>query len=445
MLRWKRWALVLCATSAAAVPLVSLALADALDPNVPHTVTVGAPRGAAPAERVDAQRTGRSKTKLPSRPKEVWRKTLPSGTLFAPLIDGQGTFTFALTTSLVVRWSSEGKEQWRVQLPAAASSAVTVAAPPVLLSGGTVAVVTSLGELVGISPSGSIRYTTALGVSTSSGVRDGGVAPLALDDGGLAVASGRTLMELSADGSVRARAQLDDTAVGALLPGPEGTIVTTASGAVYSFKPPGAPRKVGSFGGSVRKGAVRADDRTLYAVVDNRRIVALDIPTGSTHTRASAGLLLGGFDAPVAVGPGGTAVTGAYAGLILSFDASGTEKARVSIDPSLSLGTPDAGAPAPSTSPLSPPPYPGGPGSPFGGLGTFPTIDMRPSPPVLIDPDGRIAFVRASGRAGILSPDGNMTLLHERVCNRPSSIQPVAAKKLVITCEEGTVALYADK
>lgn len=441
MVRWKRWALAMAATSAAGLPLVSLALADALDPNVPHTVVVGAPKGAAPAERVDPERTGLTRTKLPAHPKEVWKKTLPSGTAFAPLVDAQGSFTFALTTSLVVRWSSEGKELWRVQLPAAAASAVTVAAPPVLLSSGTVAVVTSLGELVGISPSGSIRYTTPLGVSASAGVRDGGVTPLALDDGGLAVALRDILMELSADGSVRARAQLDEVAVGALLPGKDGTLVTTASGAVYSFKPPGKPRKVGSFGGGVRKGAVRADERTLYAVVDNRRIVALDIPTGSTHTRASAGLLLGGFDAPVAVGPGGAAVTGAYAGLVLSFDPSGTEKLRVSIDPSLSL-TPDAGAPAPSSNPMTPP-YPGGLGSPF-GASQFPTIDMRPSPPVLVDADGRVAFVRASGRAGILSPDGNMTSLSDRVCSRPLALQPAGAKKLLVTCEEGTVTLYAD-
>lgn len=441
MLRWKRWALVLAATSAAGLPLVSLALADALDPNVPHTVTVGSPKGAAPAERVNAERTGLTKTKLPSRPKEVWKKTLPSGTSFAPLVDDKGSLTFALTTSLVVRWSSDGKEQWRVQLPAAAASAVTVAAPPVLLSSGMIAVVTSLGELVGISPAGSVRYATPLGVSTSSGVRDGGVAPLALDDGGIAIASGSMLMELSADGSVRARAKLEDVAVGALLPSKQGTLVTTASGAVYSFKPPGAPRKLGTFGGSVRKGAVRADERTLYAVVDNRRIVALDIPTGSTHTRATAGLLLGGFDAPIAVGPAGEAVTGAYAGLILSYDASGTEKLRVSIDPSTSLLGVDAGAPAPSTSPMAPP-YPGGPSSPF-GLG-FPAIDMRPSPAVLVDGDGRVAFIRAGGRAGILSPDGNMTLLSDRVCNRPSSLQPAGQKKLLVTCEEGTVVLYGD-
>lgn len=443
MLRFQRWALPIVATTAAALPVVSAALADALDPSVPHTVTVGAPKGAAPAERVDAQRSGRMAGKLPSKPKEVWKKTLPSGTVYPPIVDGQGNFTFALTTSLVVRWSAEGKEMWRAQLPAAAASAVTVAAPPLLLSGGTVAVVSSLGELVGISPSGALRYTTPLGVGTQAGLRDGAVAPLALDDGGLAVAAGRTLLELSADGSVRARAQLDDAAVGALLPGPEGTLVTTASGAVYSFKPPGAPRKIGSFGGSVRKGAVRADERTLYAVVDGRRIVALDIPTGSTHTRASAGLLLGGFDAPVAVGTGGTVFTGAYAGLVLSFDASGGEKLRVPIDPTLTLLTPDAGAPAPSASPMSPPPYPGGPGSPFGGP-TFPTVDLRPSPPVLVDSDGRVAFVRASGRAGIISPDGNMTLLNERVCSRPSSVQPAGNKKIVITCEEGTVALYAD-
>ena len=106
MVRWKRWALVLAATSAAVLPLVSFALADALDPNVPHTVVVGRPKGAAPAERVDAARSGRSKTKLPSQPKESWKRTLPSGTAYAPLVDGQGNLTFALTTSLVVRWSS---------------------------------------------------------------------------------------------------------------------------------------------------------------------------------------------------------------------------------------------------------------------------------------------------------------------------------------------------
>jgi outer membrane protein assembly factor BamB len=439
MVRWKRWALVLAATSAAALPLVSLALADAFDPSVPHTVVVGTPKGSAPTDRVDAQRTGRSKTKLPSQPKESWKKTLPSGTSFAPLVDGQGNLTFALNTSLVVRWSPEGKEQWRVQLPSAAGSAVSVAAAPVLLSSGVVAIVTSLGELVGISPNGSVRYTTALGVSTSAGARDGGVAPLALDDGGIAIASGRTLLELSADGSVRARAQLDDSAVGALIPGPEGTLVTTSSGAVYSFKPPGSPRKIGSFGGAVRKGAARADDRTLFAVVDNRRIVALDIPTGTTHTRASAGLLLGGFDGPVAVGPGGTAVTGAYAGVLLSVDASGNEKLRVSIDPTLTLNA-DAGAP--TASPMSPPPYPGGPSSPFGS--TFGAVDMRPSPPVIVDPDGRIAFVRANGRAGVISPDGSMTLASERVCGRPVAVQPAGAKKFLVACEEGTVVMYSD-
>src|SRR6187399_1012161 len=75
MIRWKRWALALTAASAAALPLVSLALADALDPNVPHTVVVGTPKGAAPAERVDASRTGRTKTKLPAQPKEAWKRT----------------------------------------------------------------------------------------------------------------------------------------------------------------------------------------------------------------------------------------------------------------------------------------------------------------------------------------------------------------------------------
>ena len=65
-----------------------------------------------------------------------------------------------------------------------------------------------------------------------------------------------------------------------------GTIWSSlTSAATRSFKPPGAPRKIGSFGGSVRKGAVRADDRTLYAVVDNRRIVALYLQRLDAHAR----------------------------------------------------------------------------------------------------------------------------------------------------------------
>ena len=134
--------------------------------------------------------------------------------------------------------------------------------------------------------------------------------------------------------------------------------------------------------------------------------------------------------------PGGAAVTGAFAGLILSVDASGNEKLRVSIDPSLGA--------APTAAPSAIPIGPGFGGGGGFGVSTFPSIDMRPSPPVVVDADGRVAFVRANGRAGVISADGNMTLASERVCGRPISLQPAGSKKFVIACEEGTVAMYSD-
>src|SRR5690606_1851281 len=109
--------------------------------------------------------------------------------------------------------------------------------------------------------------------------------PLALDDGGLVAAVGRSLVELAADGGVRARVELPDRAVGALLAGPEGTLVTTESGAVLTWRPPGAPRGLGSLGGLPRHGAVLEGARTLLAVVDGRGLVALDLPTGTTSVR----------------------------------------------------------------------------------------------------------------------------------------------------------------
>jgi hypothetical protein len=221
--RWKRCLKIAIATAAFAIPAgVSLALADAdaIDPSMPRTVIVGAPRGFAASERLDGQRTGRSSTRLPYPPVELWRRHISGGIEVAPLVDPKGNILLPLTVPEVMKLGPDGKEIWRARLGTAAPLA-----PPVLTSDGTLSLITSAGQAWGITPSGAVRYNVQLGIRG----RDADTAPLALDDGGVVIAAGRTLLEIGSDGAVRARAQLEDRAMGALVAGPDGTLITTPS------------------------------------------------------------------------------------------------------------------------------------------------------------------------------------------------------------------------
>jgi hypothetical protein len=407
---------------AVTLPLGSLALADSVDPSMPRAVVVGPPRGAAPSERLDGRRTGRSRTRLPATPIEVWRRHVSGGIDAPPLVDGEGNIIISLTMPELVKIGPDAKEIWRARVGTSAAIA-----PPTLLSDGTIAVVTTAGIAWGITPGGAHRWSTPLGIRG----RDADVAPLALADGGLLVAAANALVELDADGVVRARATLEDRVPGAAAPVPEraagaivdspgGALVTTESGNVYRFHPPSAPRKIGSFGGTTRRGALLADDRTLLAVVDGRRVVALDLLTGTTHVRAGGVT----FDNPAALGPGGLVLCTTPFGMLYGLDAAGNEKVHVLLDkpvPSL-----DGGAFT-------------GPGASF-----FGTVELKPSPPPVVDPAGRVAFVRANGRAGVVSPEGRVELASERVCPSPVAVVPAGDKRMLIACHDGGLWMYGE-
>lgn len=398
--------------AAAALPgAATLALADDIDTSRPYTVVVGAPRGHAPSERLDPRRSGRTAQRLPEQPREAWRRHISGGIDAAPLVDAQGNLLITLTVPEVVKLAPDGKEIWRVRIGANAPLA-----PAALTSNGTLAMVTSAGVAWGLTPAGVVRFSTQLGVRG----RDADVAPLALDDGGLVIAAGRSLVELSAGGDIRARAELADRATGAVLAGPDGALITTESGDVLTWRPPGLPRKLGSFGGTPRRGAALADARTLLAVVDGRRVVALDLPTGTTSTRASGANGAGLFDAPPAVGPGGLSLTGTTAGLLLGVDAAGSEPLRVAIDRPPPMLTGDAGA---------------------GLAGFLGAMEAKASPPVIVDRDGRIGFVRASGRAGVVRPDGSVALAAERVCAAPVAVLPGGETRMLVACRDGTLVM----
>ena len=275
---------------ALASPGARPAHADTIDPSLPRVVVVGAPQGAAPAERLDARRTGRTQARLPASPAELWRRHVSGNIDVSPVIDAAGNIIIALSIPEILKLGPDGREQWTARLGTAAALV-----PPVLLSDGTIAVITGAGQAMGFTPNGVLRFATPLFVSR----RDVDTAPVALTDGGLSVAAGNTVVELDADGALRARGTLYDRslsqgverATGGVVDGPTGALITTVSGNVYSYRPPLAPRKIGSFGGAPSRGAMLADDRTLVAVVDGRRVVALDLPSGTIHIRAS-GLFL---------------------------------------------------------------------------------------------------------------------------------------------------------
>src|SRR5262249_50719222 len=140
-----------------------------------------------------------------------------------------------------------------------------------------------------------------------------------------------------------ARASLDERAVGGLVSGPDGVLVTTESGVVLSWRPPAVPRKLGSVGGTPKRGGALVDNRTLLAVVDGKMLIAFDLPTGTSHVRAHSAAVGSSLDGPVAVAPGGLAVVATYGGVLLGVDASGGEKLHAIIDKQAQSGPADAG------------------------------------------------------------------------------------------------------
>lgn len=408
------------------------ARADTLDPSMPRTVVVGAPRGAAPSERLDPHRTGRSRSRLPATPVELWRRHV-SGTIdVPPLVDADGNVIVALTNPPeLVKIGPDARELWRARVGVSGA-----ALAPTLLGDGAIAVLAATGTVWGFAPSGAVRFSTPLGIAR----RDADAVPLALSDGGLLVAAGNVVIELDADGVVRARGTLDDRgpalnataagverAIGAV-DSPGGALVTTATGSVYQFRPPAAPRKIGSFGGVPSRGAMLADDRTLVAVVEGRRVVALDLPTGTTQVRAGGVL----FDAPPALGPGGLLIVTTQLGMLLGLDALGNEKLHVMLDKSALGAAGGTGAGVSSAGGT----FLGGPGG-----------ELKPSPPVVVDPGGRVAFLRAGGRVGVVTladPPGRLEIASEKVCPGPVSLVPAGDKRMLVACRDGGLWMYGE-
>lgn len=405
----------------AMVPAVPRARADTLDTSMPRVVVVGAARGIASSDRLDSHRTGRAHTRLPEIPVEQWRRHVSGGIDVLPLVDAEGNILVALTMPEIVKLGPDAKEIWRARLGTAAPLA-----PPTLLSDGTITVVTAAGIAWGFTKAGVLRFSVPLGVRG----RDVETAPLALADGGFLVAAGANLVAVDGDGAVRARATLDDRtrlasaserAAGGLIETGGYTVITTEAGSVYRFRPPAAPRRIGSFGGSTRRGAVLFDDRTLLAVVDGHRVVAFDLMTGTTHVRLSGP----SYDAPPVIGSSGIVLITTFGGMLLGLDSVGNEKLHVPLERPL----PTLGA---------------GLVAGFGTGGVVTVADLKPSPAPIVDPAGRVGFVRGNGRVGVVSTEGRVTIAAERLCSAPVAVVPAGDARMLVACRDGGLWMYGE-
>jgi hypothetical protein len=384
-----------------------------VDPARGKTIVVGTPAGPSPADRADAARSGASRAPLPTGTLHVaWRRSLGLPIEAAPLVDGRGDVTILTARGDLVVLAADGEERSDTVVGSAAAGAAT------LLSDGTAAFLTTAGDVVGVRL-GGVRFRTHVGGGRSN------VSPLALDDGGVVVATQGELVALDGEGNVRARAAVDpdDPPVHALVggPGPDGptAYALTTTGAVLAWVPgPGREAThVGSFRGPTDGGMalVRATGARapLLVAVEGAEIVTLDAATGTLATRAAAvssGALA--FLGPVAVHGDVVSVLGLTASrtLALAFDLGRATDAGDS-EPGAVEVLHQAVAPTIA------------PGSPDGG------VNLGAVPPYvgpLVDPHGDIAFALPSGELGVASPAGTVDVLSQ-VCARSGAPTALAS------------------
>jgi hypothetical protein len=393
---------------ALATTLAAVALAQRVDPRRPQTVIVGTSPGPATTARVDAQRTGLARTTLPRGPlKALWRKPLGAAIEHAPLVtDDQ---IIVVTSRGEVQWLGlDGAEQAKVFLALGATGA------PALLADGTIVVVTSGGEAVGVRKSG-LRFRVQLGGDRTLTSR---TISLALPDGGVVVAAGGELSVLDAEGNVRARATAPEPPQGPLLASEGRILFSSATGVVYGWIAGRDVTRLGGFGGAIDGGMALDGPRTALAIVDGSRLVSLDLQNGAPIPRIS--LPGGAFLGPPAVRGGVAYMLAMVPGrtFLVGIDGSGQEVMRTLVTSSVPVATGDAGAA------LSIPSHTG----------------------VLVDPTGTVAYAAPEGALGIVDPAGVLAPVADPICTRSfksggvAGLAPAGNGTFVVACESGTLA-----
>jgi hypothetical protein len=383
------------------------AIAQRVEPERPATLIVGRSNAPSPAERVDGARRGLSPTLLPEGTLSVaWRRSVGPSIEHAPLVTEGGAIVVFTGRGDLLELDPDGTERRRIGV------GVGPLGPGAILADGTIVTMTTAGEAVGIQR-GTVRFRTHIG-DRGAQVK---VAPLALDDGGVIVAGasgsagspgGSEMAALDADGRVRARATVVASIAWPLVATKAGVAAIATDGVVFLWTPGQSPVPKGTFGGALDGGAAALDPHTLVAVVDARRLVALDLDHADARVLATSG-------AGALLGPPSTRGSDVYVmevspgfSRLLAIDARGM------VTPfSLSVGL----------------------------VGLEADGGIPPHAPVhtatLVDDSGRVAFAGADGHVGVVSA-GGMTDLGEVVCGRGAP--PLGGPPTVFPTQRGGVS-----
>jgi hypothetical protein len=389
------------------VASAGLSPASDVDPALPLTLLIGPPPGFAPMARIDGHRRGQSATSLPQHPRTLWRRTVRGGLDTTPLaVDPRGSIVVAsFQAAELVQFSAEGVEMWRRPTGSAPSVGGVV-----LLNDDTRTVVTGAGETLGYSPSGALRFRTAIDLLE----RASRIGMLPLENGGVALAAGSEVVELDAQGRLDERTRLPERIQGPLVAARIGLIATTQSGTVYLVHEGFAARLAELGGDPGEAGASTPDGERLFAVVSGQKVVVVDLTARLVETRwtwperALAG--------PVVFAREQTLTSTTLGGLVL-LPRDGSAPQRVGLEPRALLPAQDAGR--------------------------LDVADEIASP--LSDAQGRIAFARAGARLGIATPDGAYRLIDDPVCASPVALVPGGHRRLLVACRSGTIVLLGDE
>ncbi len=394
--------------------------ADVIRSEVPRTLRLGSVRGPS-IHRLDAARTGRGEWSLPQNLKRRWRLALRAHLVVPPAIGPDGVIYVATKRGELWRLKQRADAEevapessrldWRVRLGSTAYSA------PVIAANGAVFVVTRDARAWLIAPDGHVIWSAALGAIADAAK----AAPLPLARGGYIVATDTEVIQLGRDGDIRARAVAPEPIRGNVLPAEGGAILTGVLGGVYRFRPPAPLRKLGRVGGRVSGGAILVGPRMLAAVVGGRELVAFDLLRGRSRRLYAAppGHVLEG--PPSFTHAEQLAVTSS-SGALAFVGPRGQILRQLALDP--------AAPPLPSTRP---------------GRRMLRRPRHVVSPALLAGPGGRLAFVRADGRVGVVEQD-RITMSADQGCagGTPLAVLPAAAERILMACRDGTLMVYTE-
>lgn len=405
--------------------------AEALDPTIAKTVSIGTGAGAAPAERANAQHNGRIAS-LPRDPRVRWTARVPASRLeYSPISPAAGAIFAAGTNggaTVVVEVGPTGVLAFnRIEI-----AGETPATAPIALASGMRVVLTQKGSLYGIDASGTQRFKTELKAELATIMR---ASMVPLPTGGFGVARSGDLIELDGSGNELGRTRLSFT--GAIVARANGEIAgVTPAGELFTWRAGRVPKQIGTFGASATSGGYgsggcnggpvldgdeipRAGGRRERAIcATDTGVEQIDLGTGVRSAILGRGAL--SYRTSAAVGARGDLAVVSAGGALFGTSAAGGEYGPLDVPGAAAVVSFGRDA-----------------GFLYGAIGEV--------PPLVAD-DGSVLFGASEGLA-IARPGEPVSRFFPRCGGLAATVVgvvPMGPGQLAIACSDGQIEAFAD-